>query len=60
MPQQAHPDCEVPDAAALAATYRRALDPGATLLRDCSTDMRERLYVLGDPAGHPLCIFVDP
>jgi hypothetical protein len=59
VPQQAHLDCEVTDVAALAETYHRALELGATLLRDCSTDAEEPLYVLADPAGHPFCIFVD-
>jgi catechol 2,3-dioxygenase-like lactoylglutathione lyase family enzyme len=59
VPQQAHLDCEVTDMVALAGTYRRALELGASLLRDCSTDAEEPLYVLADPAGHPFCIFVE-
>ena len=32
---------------------------GATLLLDRTDDQDEPLYVFADPAGHPLCIFVE-
>ena len=37
---------------------RRAENLGAQVLLDRSTDPDEPLYVLGDPAGHPFCVFV--
>ena len=60
VPQQLHLDLTVPDVAALAVQRDRALDLGATVLQDRSTDPDEPLYVFADPAGHPFCIFVSP
>ncbi len=59
VPQQAHLDCEVSTGRRSPRPTGLALDPGATLLRDRAPITRERLYVLGDPAGHPFCIFAD-
>ncbi len=55
---QLHLDLTVPDRASLEAQHRRALDLGAELLLDRTDDADEPLYVYGDPAGHPFCIFV--
>jgi hypothetical protein len=53
-----HLDLTVPTSADLDAQHRRALDLGARLLLDRSTDSEEPLRVYADPAGHPFCIFV--
>ncbi|WP_040161997.1 VOC family protein [Nigerium massiliense] len=58
VPQQLHLDLTVPDAAELERQRRRVEDLGATLLLDRFDDPEEPLYVFGDPAGHPFCIFV--
>ncbi|MFI9484977.1 VOC family protein [Promicromonospora sp. NPDC052451] len=58
VPQQLHLDTTVPDVAALAAARDRAVALGATLLHDRSDDPDEPLHVLGDPMGHPFCVFV--
>jgi len=58
VPQQLHLDMSVPDAASLVEQRDRALQLGATLLRDRFDDPEEPLYVFADPAGHPFCIFV--
>jgi hypothetical protein len=60
IPQQLHLDLTVTDVAELARQRDRALALGATLLFDRYTDPEEPLYVFGDPAGHPFCIFVSP
>lgn len=56
--QQLHLDTTVPTRADLEQARRRALELGARELLDRSEDPEEPLYVLADPAGHPLCIFV--
>lgn len=58
IPQQLHLDTVVPSREDLEDARRRAIELGATLLLDRSDDPDEPLYVLADPAGHPLCIFV--
>jgi hypothetical protein len=58
VPQQLHLDLTVRTVEALTVQRDRALQLGATLLADRSGDEDEPLYVLADPAGHPLCIFV--
>jgi catechol 2,3-dioxygenase-like lactoylglutathione lyase family enzyme len=58
VPQMLHLDFTVPDVAALDAQHERALELGARLLRDESSDPDEPLRVYADPAGHPFCIFV--
>lgn len=58
IPQQLHLDTTVPDVDALVAARDHALALGATLLHDRSDDPEEPLYVLGDPMGHPFCVFV--
>jgi len=58
VPQQLHLDMGVATTEELAAQHARALELGARLLRDESTDPDEPLYVYADPAGHPFCIFV--
>ena len=59
VPQQLHLDMTVPDTDALIRQRDRALALGAHLLLDRFDDADEPLYVFGDPAGHPFCIFVD-
>jgi catechol 2,3-dioxygenase-like lactoylglutathione lyase family enzyme len=58
VPQQLHLDMTVSSADDLAAQRDRALEFGARLLLDRSSDPDEPLYVFADPAGHPFCIFV--
>ncbi len=58
VPMQLHLDCTVPDVPALEENRARALALGGRLLLDRSDDPEEPLYVIADPAGHPLCIFV--
>lgn len=58
VPQQFHLDAAVPDVEALERQRDRALALGARLLLDRSDDPDEPLYVVADPAGHPLCLFV--
>jgi catechol 2,3-dioxygenase-like lactoylglutathione lyase family enzyme len=60
VPQQLHLDLTVGDTAELAAQRDRAVDLGAVVLLDRSSDPAEPLYVFADPAGHPFCIFVSP
>jgi catechol 2,3-dioxygenase-like lactoylglutathione lyase family enzyme len=60
VPQQLHLDLTVADVDALELQRDRALALGATVLQDRSGDPDEPLYVFGDPAGHPFCIFVSP
>jgi catechol-2,3-dioxygenase len=55
--KQMHQDFRVPSAAELERQRRRAEDLGARLVYD-RTSSDEPLYVLADPAGHPLCILV--
>lgn len=58
VPMQLHLDFTVPDVAALGRHRDRALALGARVLLDRTHDEDEPLYVLGDLAGHPFCIFV--
>ncbi|WP_375501002.1 VOC family protein [uncultured Jatrophihabitans sp.] len=58
VPQQEHLDLTVSSAEALTSEHERVIRLGARLLRDCSDDPDEQLYVYADPAGHPFCIFV--
>lgn len=58
VPMQLHLDMTVHDVEELHEQRRRAEDLGAQVLLDRSTDPDEPLYVLGDPAGHPFCVFV--
>ena len=60
IPQQLHLDLTVADAASLSEERRRAVELGAEILSDRSSDPDEPLYVFADPAGHPFCIFVSP
>ena len=60
IPQQLHLDLTVGDIDELAVQRDRAVALGATVLLDRSADADEPLYVFGDPAGHPFCIFVSP
>jgi catechol 2,3-dioxygenase-like lactoylglutathione lyase family enzyme len=60
VPQQLHLDLTVADIDALELQRDRALALGANVLLDRSGDPDEPLYVFGDPAGHPFCIFVSP
>lgn len=57
-PQMLHLDARVPTVEDLFVQRQRALDLGATELRDRSADPDEPLFVLADPAGHPFCVFV--
>ncbi|GAB4000064.1 VOC family protein [Nocardioides marmoraquaticus] len=58
VPMQLHLDCTVPDVEALERHRARADELGGRLLLDRSDDPDEPLYVVADPAGHPLCLFV--
>lgn len=58
LPQMLHVDTSVPTVADLEHQHQRALDLGARLLLDRSSDPDEPLYVYADLAGHPFCIFV--
>jgi len=60
VPQQLHLDLTVGDEEQLAAQRDRAVELGAVVLLDRSTDPAEPLYVFADPAGRPFCIFVSP
>lgn len=57
-PQQLHLDFAVGDVEALGVHRDRALELGATLLRDESAHPEQPLYVFADPSGHPFCLFV--
>jgi catechol 2,3-dioxygenase-like lactoylglutathione lyase family enzyme len=57
-PQMLHLDTMVPTIEDLFIHRQRALDLGASELRDRSEDPEEPLFVLADPSGHPFCIFV--
>ena len=57
-PQMLHLDAVVPTVEDLFSQRQRALDLGASELRDRSADPEEPLFVLADPSGHPFCIFV--
>lgn len=59
-PQMVHLDLTVSAVDDLHRQRDRATELGARILRDRSNDSHEPLYVLGDPAGHPFCIFVAP
>ncbi len=58
IPQQLHLDFTVSSRDELERQRRRALALGASLLLDRTDDDEEPLYVFGDLAGHPFCIFV--
>jgi hypothetical protein len=58
VPQQLHLDLCVPHADELDRQHDRVLALGARLLYDRFDHPTEPLYVYGDPAGHPFCIFV--
>ncbi|WP_035858831.1 VOC family protein [Cryptosporangium arvum] len=58
VPQQLHLDFAVPDAGTLVEQRERAVQLGATVIRDRFDDPEEPLYVFADPSGHPFCIFV--
>ena len=60
VPQQLHLDLTVVDVDVLELQRDRALALGANVLLDRSGDPDEPLYVFGDPADHPFCIFVSP
>ncbi len=59
-PQMLHLDLTVPSGAELRIQHDRAVQLGASVLRDRFDDPEEPLYVFADPAGHPFCIFVAP
>jgi catechol-2,3-dioxygenase len=58
VPMQLHCDFTVPTRAELERHRGRAEELGASVLLDRTADEGEPLYVLGDPSGHPFCIFV--
>lgn len=58
VPQQVHLDLTVPTLDDLRATIDHALALGASLRLDRTADPDEPLVVLGDPDGHPFCVFV--
>ncbi|MEK6437750.1 VOC family protein [Pseudonocardia sp. T1-2H] len=57
-PQMLHLDLAVPSVVDLDRQHVRALELGASLLRDRADDPEEPLRVYTDPAGHPFCLFV--
>lgn len=57
-PQMLHLDSTVPTVEDLFVQLQRALELGGRMLQDRSEDPDEPLFVVADPAGHPLCIFV--
>ncbi|SDZ33949.1 VOC family protein [Herbiconiux ginsengi] len=57
-PQQLHLDFSVPDLDELTRHRDRALELGATILREELDDPDEPISILADPSGHPFCIFV--
>lgn len=58
VPQQLHLDTTVEDREALEQAKALALSLGGRLVLDRTDDEEEPLYVIADPSGHPLCIFV--
>ncbi len=58
VPMQLHLDFTVSSLQELRRQRERAESLGAQLLLDRTDDSDEPLYVLGDPSGHPFCIFV--
>lgn len=58
VPQQLHLDMTVPTLRELETQHERAVELGARLCYDRSSDEEEPLRVYADPAGHPFCIFV--
>lgn len=58
IPQQLHLDFLVETTAELQRQKERALELGATVLRDLADNPDEPIYIFADPAGHPFCIFV--
>jgi catechol 2,3-dioxygenase-like lactoylglutathione lyase family enzyme len=60
VPQQLHLDLTVSSTDELDEQHQRALQLGAELILDRSSDPEEPLRVYSDPAGHPFCIFVAP
>ena len=59
-PQMLHLDLMTGSTTELAALRERVKDLGGAVLYDRFDDAQEPLYVFGDPAGHPFCIFVAP
>lgn len=58
IPMQLHLDTTVTTIEELRSATDHALELGGRLLLDRSDDEDEPLFVIADPAGHPLCIFV--
>jgi len=58
VPMQMHLDFTVSSLKELQRQRERAESLGAQLLLDRTDDSSEPLYVLADPSGHPICIFV--
>jgi catechol-2,3-dioxygenase len=58
VPMQMHMDFKVPTIEDLERHRERAENLGARMLHDRSKDEGEPLYVLANPAGHPLCLLV--
>lgn len=58
VPMQMHLDFTVSSLTELERQRERAESLGASLLLDRTDDSNEPLYVMADPSGHPLCIFV--
>jgi catechol 2,3-dioxygenase-like lactoylglutathione lyase family enzyme len=58
IPQQLHLDFIVDSEDELERQRQRAVELGATVLRDFANDPDEPIYIFADPAGHPFCIFV--
>ena len=60
VPMQLHTDFKVPSVEELERHRERAEALGARVLHDRTSDLDEPLYVMGDPAGHPFCLLVQP
>ncbi|MCM3330662.1 VOC family protein [Kocuria palustris] len=58
VPQQIHLDLTLETVDELRALKPRLLELGAVILQDSLDDPEERLLIVADPAGHPLCVFV--
>lgn len=58
VPQMYHLDTVVDTREELFRQRERALQLGAVELLDRTEDSEEPLFVFGDPAGHPFCVFV--
>lgn len=59
-PQQVHLDLLVRSLDQQRRQVERAVELGATVLDDRSSDAADPLVVMADPAGHPFCLICPP